>query len=103
MLTYSKSTNIMANAKVYPSGLFINEKREGSPDFVLGGISISVDSFSKWLSENKQLVNEKGYLRLDMLIGKEDKPYAVVNTYGLDSAPAQAETKPLHVDGDLPF
>ena len=40
-----------------------------------------------------------------MLIGKEDKPYAVVDTYGLDlePAPAKTETAPLHVDGDLPF
>ena len=95
----------MANTKIYPSGLFINEKREGAPDFVLGSISISYDNFTKWLAENKQLVNDKGYLRLDMLIGKEDKPYAVVDTYGLDSAPAPAktETAPLHVDEDLPF
>lgn len=95
----------MANTKIYPNGLFINEKREGAPDFVLGSISISYDNFTKWLAENKQLVNDKGYLKLDMLIGKEDKPYAVVDTYGLDSAstPAKTETAPLHVDEDLPF
>lgn len=94
----------MKAEKVFPTGLFVNAAREGAPDFVLGSISISVESFTKFLSENKQLVNEKGYLRLDMLNGKEDKPYAVVNTYGLDSAPAaKTEVAPLHVDGDLPF
>ena len=94
----------MKTDKVFPKGLFVNAPREGAPDFVLGSISISVESFTKFLSENEALVNESGYLRLDMLNGKEDKPYAVVNTYGLDSAPAaKTEEKPLHVDGDLPF
>jgi len=93
----------MSTEKVFPSGLFINAPREGAPDFVLGSISISWESFIKFVSENKHLINEKGYLRLDMLNGKEDKPYAVVNTYGLDSAPKPKEKAPLHVDEDLPF
>ena len=94
----------MANTKVYPKGFFINAPREGAPEFVLGSLSVSVDSFIEFLNTNKQLINDKGYLRLDMLQGDE-KPYVVVNTYGLEESKASApkEGKPLHVDGDLPF
>jgi hypothetical protein len=93
----------MATEKIFPNGFFVNAPREGAPEFVLGSISISVESFNKFILENKNLINDKGYLRLDMLNGKEDKPYAVVNTYGLDSVAKTKEETPLHVDSDLPF
>ena len=93
----------MSTEKIYPKGLFINAPREGAPDFVGNSLAFTKE-FAKWLTDNPQLFNEKGYLRMDTLIGKEDKPYAVVNTYGLDTASTPAkETAPLHVDGDLPF
>jgi hypothetical protein len=94
----------MENTKIYPKGLFVNSPREGAPDFVGDSLAFTKE-FANWLNENPQLFNDKGYLRMDILTGREDKPYAVVNTYGLDSAsaPTKTETAPLHVDGDLPF
>mgnify|MGYP001058567736 CR=1 FL=1 len=93
----------MSTEKIYPKGLFVNAPREGAPDFVGNSLAFTKE-FAKWLTDNPQLFNEKGYLRMNTLIGKEDKPYLVVDTYGLDSAPAaKTEEKPLHVDGDLPF
>ena len=47
-------------------GLFNNPKREGSPDFVMGSVSLKVEDFIGWLKEN---VNDKGYINLDILQG----------------------------------
>ena len=91
----------MSTEKVFTKGLFVNTPREGAPDFVLGQLAITKE-FVSWINENSQYFNEKGYLRLDLLKGKEEgKAYASVNTYGLEQKTEQA---PLGVEtGDLPF
>ena len=66
--------------KIYPKGLYVNKPREGSPDFVKGRMSIKVADLHEWLNANQGLANDKGYINLDILNGKEDY-YCVVNTY----------------------
>ena len=88
--------------KIYPKGLFINAPREGAPDFVLGSLAITKD-FITFLKDNQQYFNDKGYLRLNMLNGNENKPYVTVDTWGLDNVKS-AEPEPLDAQtGDLPF
>lgn len=65
--------------KEYPKGIWFNPKRDNAPDFVLGSISISKKSFMEWL--NGKDADEKGYVKLDVLMGKENKPYCAVNNY----------------------
>ena len=91
----------MSQEKIYPKGLFVNTPREGAPDFVLGQLAITKE-FVSWINENSKYFNDKGYLRLDLLKGKEEgKAYASVNTYGLEQ---KTEQPPLGVEtGDLPF
>lgn len=65
--------------KNYVQGLYFNPKSEKQPEFVIGKLSIKREPFREWL--NKQTFNEKGYLNLDILKGKDDKPYIVVNDW----------------------
>jgi len=70
--------------KEYPKGLYYNAPRENAPDFVLGSISIKKQDFLQWLDQKEP--NEKGYVNLDVLNGKEGKPYVTVNDYNKQTA-----------------
>lgn len=65
--------------KNYCKGLYFNHPHEKAPNFVIGRLSIKRDDFRQWL--NQQQFNEKGYLNLDILNGKDGKPYIAVNEY----------------------
>ena len=52
----------------FVNGLFWNEKRPNSPDFVNGSISIKKDEFAEWL--NNQSVSDKGYVNIELLTSK---------------------------------
>jgi len=69
----------MEKETTFPKGLFINPKRDGAPDFVVGSLSIRKEEFATWLSE--QEVNEKGYLTIDILKSKEGKTYLKLNQW----------------------
>jgi len=63
----------------FPKGLFIKPKREKSPDFVVGSLSIKVEDFQKWLKE--QEVNENGYLTIDILKSRNGNNYLKLNDW----------------------
>lgn len=83
--------------KEYPKGIWWNPKRDNSPDFVLGSISISKESFSEWLKGKD--ADEKGYIKLDVLNGKEGKPYVAVNNF----KPNKQEELPTVETDNIPF
>lgn len=74
----------MAN-KNYATGLYFNHKRQGAPEFVIGSISVKKDAFIQWLNSVK--TNDKGYINIDVLDGKE-KPYCVLNEYVRKETPS---------------
>jgi hypothetical protein len=86
----------MAKEKIYPQGVYVS-KREGAPEFVICSVSIKIDDFAKFVKEHK---NEKGYLNIDILQGKEN-PYAVLNTFEPKKAEVKEEVK--EEVNDLPF
>jgi len=63
----------------FPRGIFINPKRENSPDFVIGSLSIKVSDFQEWLKG--QAVSEKGYITIDILKSREGKSYLKLNEW----------------------
>lgn len=72
----------MAQTKIYPKGLYMDKKREGAPAFVKGKLSIKAQDFVTFLKENKQYINDKGYMRFDLLQSEKDgKLYFTVDTY----------------------
>lgn len=79
--------------KIYTKGIYPNKPRTNAPNFVKGAVSIHVDTFKKWLNENQSLLNEKGYIFLDMLeSNKDNSMYFVVNTFKPSGSPVQEET-----------
>lgn len=66
-------------AKRYPDGIYFNRPSNNAPSFVIGKIAISRDKFLEWLKGEE--ANEKGYINLDVLDGKEGKPYCQVNDF----------------------
>lgn len=72
----------MAQIKIYPKGLYIDKPREGAPAFVKGKLSIKYDEFLAWLPTQKEFINEKGYMKFDLLKSdKEGKLYFTLDTY----------------------
>ncbi len=65
--------------KVYPKGIYFNEPHEKAPKFIVGNISIQVDNFQDFLNENSQYINEKGYIRFNVLEKKEKDDFGKYN------------------------
>jgi hypothetical protein len=59
------------------NGLVV-KKNEKSPEWVLTSVSIEVESFKKWLDENK---NGKGWVNLDLKKSKDGRFYLDHNDY----------------------
>ncbi len=72
----------MAQIKTYPRGLYMYKPRVGAPAFVKGKLSIKYDEFVAWLGTQKEFVNEKGYMKFDLLKSDKDgKLYFTLDTY----------------------
>lgn len=54
------------------------KKNDKSPEWILTSVSIEVESFKKWLDENK---NAKGWVNLDLKQAKDGKYYLAHNDY----------------------
>lgn len=59
-------------------GLFVNERKENTPQFVIEKLSFKAEEFSAFLQENR---NEKGYVNIDILVSQQGKHYASLNSY----------------------
>ena len=55
---------------VFPAGLYLGRVPETAPAFVITNQTIHVEKLIEWLTANKNLADEKGYIRLQ---GKESK------------------------------
>jgi len=65
--------------KNFVRGLYFNPPHEKAPNYVIGSISIKREDFRQWL--NQQTFDEKGYLKIDILLSKAGKHYMAVNDY----------------------
>jgi len=90
----------MSNDKQYISGLYANAPHEKAPDFVKASLSIQVERFIEWLSE--QETSEKGYVKIDILEGREGTYYAKHNDWNPDKEKTVAPNRE-DVQSDMPF
>ena len=67
----------MEDEKTLAEGLFFKEKHQNAPEFVIGGLSIKIDQFAKFVKDNK----DGDYLNFQILKSKAGKPYIVVDTW----------------------
>ena len=70
----------MSESKNFVDGLFIKDRTDRTPDFVLASYSINIANFRKWLEENEQHA-VKGWLNIDIKKSQTGKKYAELNTY----------------------
>ena len=93
----------MSTEKTFPEGIRVFPKMEKQPEFVIASIVITPNDLITWLKANEHLLsdyNGKKQLKLQLLQGKENKPYLQVDTY--KAAPKKDQTiDPPH--NDLPF
>lgn len=66
---------------IFVDGIRWFDPREGAPDFIKGAISIEPMKLLEWLKANKHMINDKGYLMLDVKVSRENKTYLSVNNY----------------------
>lgn len=71
--------------KVFPEGATIFTAREGAPEYILGDLVISPETFIEWLNDNSKLAqsSEKygDQFRFTIKRGQSGKLYLEVNTY----------------------
>lgn len=85
--------------KIFAEGLFFNPPREGAPDFVKGQLSIEPKKFVEFLRAQVKHINEKGYIKLDILQSRDGlKYYAAVNTWK-----PEAKKPDDHPGDNIPF
>ena len=87
--------------KTFPKGIRIFAPRDGAPDFVMGGMVITLNELVQFCKDNPNLLTEyKGekQLKCQLLESKEGKPYAVVDEYKGKSSSSGSQS-----NDDLPF
>lgn len=78
--------------KIFVNGFISNDVPATAPDFILGKGAFHVPSLLKWLTENKNLADEKGYINITTLRSKTTgKRYTEVDTYRRPVADAEPE------------
>lgn len=83
------------NDKVYPDGLFVDQKETNFG--TIDKLSIQADKFIDFLNKHK---NAKGYVNIDLLNSQKGGKYAVLNSF-------QPKPQSVDISGDeddtLPF
>ena len=68
----------------YINGLFAWGPSDKTKSFIATRLSIVPDKFIEWLEANKKKVDKKGYMAIDIMMGKDGKYYPKHNTYNAD-------------------
>ena len=83
--------------QILPEGLRFFNKRDTSPDFVVGALVITLDDLKNFVETRPELLTEyngKKQLKLQILKSKEGKLYSSVDTWKPDGN-TQTQSKPL--------
>lgn len=64
--------------KIFPKGMYVENPREGAPDFVKGSLSIKIAEAIPFLEMHQ---NNCGYVRLDLKESISGKLYLELNTW----------------------
>ncbi len=87
----------MAKEKIFADG-FSFSTRENQPDFVVGRVSVKVEDAIPFL---KTHASEKGWVNLNILVGRSGNPYVELDTFKPKSNTTEKVTE--KVEEDLPF
>jgi hypothetical protein len=83
--------------KKFTDGLIV-KRAENAPEFVIANLSIKVDEFTKWLTDNQS----NGWVNISLMMGKSGKPYGCLDTWKpKEEAPQPSIVE--EINDDLPF
>ena len=81
---------------IFVEGLYLNRVSEKAPEFIITNQSIHVEKLSQWLEQNKNLVDEKGYIKIVGLESKDKtKRYFKVDNYKPTEKIADSDATPF--------
>jgi hypothetical protein len=88
--------------KIFTQGLIFNLPHAKAPEYVKGKLSIKADEFTEFLKNNQ---NEKGWVSIDLKVGKTGKGYGELNTWTPETQTEtkKVETKEETFDDGIPF
>jgi len=64
--------------KIFVEGLFFKEPNEKVKNFIKANLSFNVVKFTEWLQKQ---TNERGYVNVDVKVGKTGSIYCELNTW----------------------
>ena len=88
----------MSKEKIFADGFSFNT-RENQPEFVVGKVSVKIEDAIPFLKEHGA---KRGWVNLNILIGRSGKPYIELDTYEPKSNNTQSKST-VEEDKDLPF
>ena len=71
----------MADAKTFVGGIYPRVRTEKTPDWVIGSFGLNARQLSEWLNENVDLIDDDGFINIQMAVGQSGKSYAAVDTW----------------------
>lgn len=97
----------MEKETIFVGGLYLNRVSEKAPSFIITNQDIHVEKLIAWLTTNKHLANERGYIKITGMESKTlddkgfNKRYFAVDTYkpAVPQPSADGEIGP----SDVPF
>ena len=88
----------MSKEKIFADGFSLNT-RENQHEFVVGKVSVKIEDAIPFLKEHGA---KRGWVNLNILIGRSGKPYIELDTYEPKSNNTQSKST-VEADEDLPF
>lgn len=89
--------------KDFIDGMFVFSPHPKSPDFVKAVLSIKPEEFIKWLEANKDKINDKGFLSIQVLESQKGGWYVKLNEWKKTEQTVQSVATEEINPEDIPF
>ena len=71
----------MSKDKIFVSGIYPRVRTEKTPEWAIGNFGLNVKQLGAWIKENPGLIDDKGFINIQMAVGQSGKAYASVDTW----------------------
>lgn len=85
------------NTRIFVDGIYLNKVSPSAPSFIITNQSFHVEKLISWLTSNKMLVDDGGYIKITGMESKDGtKRYFVVDNYKpKEATPDDPEATPF--------
>lgn len=92
----------MSKEYEFVSGIYPKERKDTTPDFVLGNFSVRISQLKEFMDEYANKHPGEEWMRVQMLMGRSGKPFAAIDDWKPEQK-AEPAPKANELDDDLPF